>query len=591
MQNETDKIKSDSATAVLRFNRDFYNLNRRMTYIGTGSSGGKAQGLIRIHDLLVDQFNDKTSPLIEVNIPIFTVIRTDVFDAFMKKNNLYDIAFSGASDERIAHAFQNSELPFDILGDLRALISQVHHPLAIRSSSRLEDAANEPFAGIYATKMTPNNQPDTDTRFRKLVEAIKFVYASSYFQATKSYLKATAYKIEEEKMAVIVQEVVGRHHGERYYPDVSGVVRSYNFYPIGKAKPEDGVVNLALGLGKTIVDEGISWSYALPFPKVSPPFGSVAAMLKTTQKFFWAINMGKPPDYNPLKETEFMIQQSLMEAEKDGTLRYTASTIDNHSGRISMGTGASGARIINFAPLFHLKEIPLNDLLKKTLKICEAAFNTPVEIEFALTFSPDKSAPHRFGFLQVRPMIFSTEVVVITDQDMAADNILVRTEHALGNGIIKSISDIVFVKPESFEARVTRQIALEIERMNRNLLTEKRPYLLIGFGRWGSSDSWLGIPVNWGQISGARVIIEAVMDKMNVELSQGSHFFHNLNSFQVSYFSVPFVDRNLIDWEWLNKQKVTEESTFVRRVTLPSPLQIKVDGRQRRGIIFKTAGK
>jgi len=561
-----------------------------MSFIGTGSFGGKAQGLIKIYDLLHRELKDGKSTSFDVNVPVFIVIGTDVFEAFMQKNRLHELALSEESDQRIAHAFQKSDLPFEILGDLRAIVSQVHQPLAIRSSSMLEDATFEPFAGIYATKMTPNNQHDPDMRFRKLVEAVKFVYASTYFNSAKSYMMATDHSVKDEKMAVIIQEVVGRQYGSRFYPEVSGVARSYNFYPLGRARPRDGVVNLALGLGKTIVDGGLSWIYAPPYPRVGPPFSSVSEMLKRTQNTFWAVNMGKPPNYDPLKETEFLLQENLAEAEKDGTLRYTASTIDGHSGRLSIGTGASGARILNFSPILNLKDIPLNDQIRALLQMCEESLNSPVEIEFAVTLSANPDGPHRLGFLQVRPMVVSHEEVEISDLEWQADNLLLQSEQAMGNGTIRTITDIIYVKPEVFEARATRQIGSEIEKLNKKLLAEKRPYLLIGFGRWGSSDPWLGIPVNWAQISGAKVIVETALEHMNVEQSQGSHFFHNMSSFQVSYLSVPFSAKDKIDWEWLRKQPVKEESTYTCQVSFSTPLLIKVDGRQGRGVIFKSAG-
>jgi len=590
MQTDSDKLKSGTGSRIVRFNRDFYDRKRPMSFIGTGSFGGKAQGLINIHDLLQTELkNDETGSFV-VDVPVFTVIASGVFEAFIQKNRLLDLALSSESDQRIAHAFQKSDLPFEILGDLRTIVSQVHHPLAIRSSGMLEDTAHEPFAGVYATKMTPNNQHDPDTRFRKLVEAVKYVYASTYFNSAKTYRMATGHTIEDEKMAVIIQEVVGCQHDCRFYPEVSGVARSYNFYPLGRSRPRDGVVNLALGLGKTIVDGGLSWIYAPPYPRVGPPFAAVSEMLKRTQNTFWAVNMGKSPDYDPLKETEFLLQGSLSEAEQDGTLRYTASTVDSHSGRLSIGTGATGARILNFAPLLSLKDIPFNDQIKKLLQICEKSLNSPVEIEFAVTLSANPGGPHRFGFLQVRPMVVSHEEVEISDLEWRADNLLLQSEQSLGNGTIRTITDIVYVKPEAFEARVTRQIGSEIERINKKLLAEKRPYLLIGFGRWGSSDPWLGIPVNWAQISGAKVIVETALEHMNVEQSQGSHFFHNMTSFQVSYLAVPFAAKNNIDWEWLRKQPVKDETTYTCHVTFSTPLLIKVDGRQGRGVIFKSAG-
>ncbi len=570
---------------ISQFDRKFLDSENRISCIGSGSLGGKAQGLAFSNDLLSTKFNAAEFPEFDVNVPRLTVILTDVFDSFMKRNKLYDTALSDAEDDRIAHAFHKADLPFEILGDLRSLVNEMHRPLAVRSSSRLEDAMYEPFAGIYATKMTPNNQHDPDSRFRKLVEAVKFVYASTFFKSAKDYMSATKHNIKDEKMAVIIQEVAGTRYDSRFYPELSGVARSFNFYPMGRAKPEDGVVNLALGLGKTIVDGGISWTYSPMYPKIGPPFASAGDMLKQTQSNFWAVNMGKPPAYNPAAETEYMTHNNITDADRDKSLKYTASTMDRNSGRVVMGTGPQGPRILTFAPLLQLNDIPLNKLLKKLLELCEQELDAPVEIEFAVTFHKDK--PHRFGFLQVRPMVVSNKKVDISDDELFGENILASSASVLGNGIDNSIKNIVYVKPDTFEAKHTPKIVFDLERINKKLVKENRPYLLMGFGRWGSSDPWLGIPVNWGQISGAKAIVEATLENMNVDLSQGSHFFHNLTSFGVCYFSVPFTGDYKIDWDWLYSRKYSEESEFVRYLELDNPLQIKVDGHSGRGLIAK----
>lgn len=573
-----------SFAKLARFNRNFFGSTERFTYIGTGELGGKAQGLRFIREVLDNEFDAVAFPGIEVDIPTLTVLRTDVFDAFMARNDLDEVAHSGASDERIAHAFQKADLPVEIVGDLRALIAKVHSPLAIRSSSLLEDAMHEPFAGIYETKMIPNNQHDADVRFRRLTEAIKFVYASAFFKAAKSYRRATGHEDGSEKMAVIIQEVVGRRHDERFYPEISGVARSYNFYPSGPALPEEGVVNLALGLGKTIVDGGLCWSYSPAHPRANPPFGSVNEWLKHTQTRFWAVNMGKPPAYDPIKETEYLLQADLADAERDRVLRHIASTYDPASGRISLGIGMNGPRILTFAPLLILEDIPFNNLVKHILRLCEEAVGAAVEIEFAVTFEPT-----RFGMLQVRPMVVSETTVRVTTDELTGDKVLLASQRVLGNGLLEHLRDVVFVKPESFEAKYTQQIAQELEVMNRNLMAAGRQYVLIGFGRWGSSDPWLGIGVNWSQVSGAKIIVEATLPNMDVELSQGSHFFHNLSSFQVSYFSVRHSGDFQIDYPWLAQQETVSESQFVRHVNLPEPLLAKIDGRSGRGVILKSA--
>jgi len=570
-----DRTNSDSSSSI--------------TLIGTGSLGGKAKGLVDMNDILESQFNREEFQQFEVSIPPLTILRSDVFDSFMDRNNLYEIAYSERTDERIAHAFQNADLPFEVLGDLRRICNKSRTPFAVRSSSKLEDAMYEPFAGIYATKMTPNNQHDEDSRFRKLIESIKFVYASTYFKASKDYMLATDHHIEDEKMSVIIQDVVGSRNSDRFYPELSGVARSYNFYPVGRAKPEDGVVNFALGLGKTIVDGGVSWAYSPSFPKITPPFGSISEMLKQTQLEYWVINMGKLPAYNPIKETEYMLKEHLTSAEKDGSLKYLASTVDRDSGQLRIGIGADGPRVLTFAPLLTMNDIPINGLIKKLLKICEETLKAPVEIEFAVTFSNTKvqNVKHKFGFLQVRPMVVSNEEVLIAEDELYEKNILAASENSLGNGTLSNLSDIVFVKPEVFEAKYTQRISEELKSINKKLIDQKTHYLLIGFGRWGSSDPWLGIPVDWSNISGAKVIVEATLENMNVELSQGSHFFHNLTSFNVPYFSIPFSGKYSIDWDWLSEQELISETDFVKHVKLSAPLLIKVDGKTGRGLIIK----
>lgn len=579
-----DKIENSS---IGEFERKFFTSEEDFTFIGHGSIGGKAKGLARIKSIINTKLSQDSFPGITISIPRLTVLTTSVFDEFMSHNKLFEVAYSDANDNVIANEFQKASLPTSMIGDLRALINEVTTPLAIRSSSLLEDAMYEPFAGIYETKMIPNNQLDSDSRFRKLTEAIKFVYSSTFFKQAKDYIKATNNKIENEKMAVIIQEVVGNRYGDKYYPIISGVGRSFNFYPMGNAKPEEGVVNLALGLGKTIVDGGTSWTFSPAHPKAKPPFGSINVMLDETQRTFWSVNMGKPPAYDPTKETEYLNESEISSAEEDGTMRFIASTYDSGSDRIIPGTSVRGPRVINFTPIIDLNLFPLNKLVKKILQICEEASGAAVEIEFAVTFDRENILPARFGFLQVRPMVVSTEQVEITQEDLTESKVLLSSGRVLGNGIVKDITDIVFVKPVSFDPKHTSEIAKELEEINDGLQKSNTKYLLIGFGRWGSSDPWLGIPVNWGQISKARVIVESMLPNMNVELSQGSHFFHNITGFQVLYFSLKEIKNENIDWKWLDSQITVNEKKFIKHVKLQNSLLIKADGRRGIGVVLR----
>src|ERR1039457_122443 len=418
-------------SALPRFDRRLFDGTEPATRMGDGPVGGKAAGLIRIRDTLASAFPG-ASPDFEVSIPTMSVATTEHFDRFVEENRLEEVAFSGEPDEVIARAFQGGDLPADMVGDLRALSDGIHAPLAVRSSSLLEDALERPFAGVYATKMIPNNQPEPDARFRKLAEAVKLVFASTFFRGAQAYRATVEAGPGEEKMAVLLQEVVGRRHGDRYYPDISGVARSYGFYRFGSARPEDGVVLLALGLGKTIVDGGVSWTYSPAHPRASAPFTSTADLLKSTQTEFWAVNMGKPPAYDPVRETAYLVSGSLRDAEEDGTLRFMASTWDATSDRLMPGAYVAGSRVLNFAPLLVHVQYALNDLVKSRLSHCGKAAGGPVEIEFAVTIDPQRSPPLRLGLLQVRSMAVSTELVDVTEEGRPGWGVVLSSAPLMG---------------------------------------------------------------------------------------------------------------------------------------------------------------
>jgi len=567
------------------FNRRFFDPGTRWTWIGSGEIGGKAAGLVSADEVLANSFAVERFTGITVSIPTFTVIRTDVFDAFLERNSLTTLAWSDTPDDVIAQEFQKAALPTEIVGDLRSLIAEVHTPLAVRSSSLLEDSLHQPFAGIYTTKMLPNNQPGVDQRFRKLMEAVKLVYASVFFKAAKSYIRAANRSVKDEKMAVVIQEVVGHRAGDNFYPHVSGVARSFNYYPVGNAGRDEGVVDLALGLGKTIVDGGLCWTYSPSHPANPPPFASAEAYLDFTQSEFWAVNMGKPPAYDPIHETEYLSRLTISDAESEKALAMIASTFDPESGRIVPGTSRAGPRVLTFSGLLQSDEVPFNDVICALLNAFSASMEGAVEIEFAMTLQP-----HRIGFLQVRPMAVGDDSVKLVNGDLEQSGVVISSDRVMGNGVQDTIRDIIYVKPEKFDAASTPKIAEELESFNRLLLEKDRPYVLIGFGRWGSSDPWLGIPVNWGQVCGARIIVEAMLPTMNVELSQGSHFFHNLIGFHVGYFSIPYGGSARIDWSWLSRQQSHGESQFLRHVVTRAPLEIRMDGRSGRGIISTSGG-
>ena len=575
--------KSSFRSRLIDFNRNFLDPTTPLSCLGTGEIGGKAEGLVSIRDILNSGLPREKFTSIKIEIPSMVIVCTDVFDAFMEGNNLYDIASSGLSDARIAHAFQKADLPFEILGDLRSIVEDVRTPLAIRSSSMLEDTMKAPFAGIYATKMIPNNEYDPDARFRHLVEAIKFIYASTFTRSAKDYRTTIGHNDRDEKMAVVIQQLVGKRYHNRFYPELSGVARSYNYYPMKPAKPDDGVVSLALGLGKTVVEGGVCWQYSPAYPSHEPPFGSVENLLDGTQTEFWAVNMGEPLAYDPTSETEYLLQDDILAAENDGSLDYLVSTYNAISARLSIGMSFKGPRALTFAPLLALEKVPFNELIKALLSICEQTFHTPVELEFAMTFDP-----HHFGLVQVRGMAIPTDIVHVSEQELDGEMVFIASENVLGNGNLDQVSDVIYTRPQNFELKYSKSIVPELERMNSQLLSRGIPYLLIVFGRLGTTDPWLGIPVQWGQICGAKVIVETTRENVRVELSQGSHYFHNMINLGVKYFSVPFTSPRQIDWAWLEAQEVIEETNFVRHVRLPAPLEIRVDGRRGRGVINKT---
>ncbi len=574
-----------SPPVLPRFDRTFFGARERLTRIGSGPSGGKAGGLLLLRDNLPPPVVGSVHPL-EISIPTLTVVTADHFESFLEENRLWETALSGADDE-IAFAFQRGQVSDELAGDLHALIRQVHTPLAVRSSSLLEDSLGRPFAGVYATKMTPNNQFDPDTRFTKLVEAIKLVWASTFFRSARDYLATTSASPRDERMAVIVQEVVGLRRGTRFYPDVSGVARSVSFYRFGMARPEEGVVHLALGLGRTIVEGGATWSYSPAHPRAAPPYGSLRQLLEETQTTFWAVNMGPPPPRDPVRETEYLVREGLPEAEADGALRYSASTVDPASDRIVPGTGRSGPRLLDFAPLLGLEEYPLNAAIRALLKSCETVVGGPVEIEFAATFHPTVDPPGRLALLQVRPMAVVAEVVDLSAGPREGLVPLVSSENALGNGVVEGVADVVYLCPDRFEGSDFREAAREVAAVNRALLLARRPYVLVGLGRWGSADPWLGAPVAWGDVAGARVLVEVSLPHRRIELSQGSHFFHNLASFRVPYLSIPPEGPGGIDWTFLEGHPAERETPLLRHVRLAWPMRVEVDGRCGRGIIFR----
>lgn len=576
-------VNADIAPEVPAFDRDAVVGDPRFTRIGQGAIGGKGAGLWLIRDRILPRLSGREFPGFEIDVPRLTVVAADLFDTFVERGRLMPPEESD-DDDRVALAFQRTELPAEWAGDLRALASGRRGPLAIRSSSVLEDRLRHPLAGVYLTKMLPNDTPDEDARFRALTQAVKLVWASTWFHAARD--ARAARRAGDDSMAVLVQDIVGQQAGDRFYPCVSGVARSRNYYPTGGDRPDDGVVHLALGLGKTIVDGGRTWSYCPARPASPPPFNDVGDLLDNTQTRFWAVRMGPPPVPDPIRETEYMVEENLARAEEDGALALVASTYDAASDRLTAGLGARGPRAVTFAPLLQSRLLAFNDVVVAVLEAASDEVGGDVEIEFAVRLDRRSVLPAEFSVLQVRPMAAPDADVTVDEQLLGDARAVVATHLSLGNGVRDDVRDVVWIPPERFDPATTREVVRDLERINRVLLAEERPYLLIGFGRWGTSDERAGIPVAWGQISGATVIVEATLPNVSPDLSQGSHFFHNVLGFGVLYLSLRWNGPDRIDWRWLAAQPVVEDTGRVVHSRIDRPLEIRVDGTRRRGVVL-----
>ena len=554
--------------------------------IGSGSLGGKARGLAFVRHLLRTRRIAKQFPGVRISVPPAVVIATDTFDQFLAENNLSDFALHCDDDNEIQQRFLDAPLPIPLQQNLKAFLEEVHYPIAVRSSSLLEDSQYQPFTGVYETFMLGNRYADLQTRLDELSEAIKRIYASTYSQHAKAYVRATPYRLEEEKMAVILQQVVGSLHGPRFYPDFSGVVRSHNFYPVAPMTYADGIAAVALGLGHTVVDGGKCINFCPRYPRNLLQFSSVEDILGNTQTEFCALELdGVQHDEGQghLREMRF----GLDVAEGDGTLHAVGSTYsaDNHA--VYDGLSRPGARLVTFAPMLKHGIFPLARILEVLVRAGEDALGNPVEIEFAVTLASGEE-PADFGFLQIRPLTLARDHQDLKIGDVDPAQLVCRSSKVLGNGRIESLHDIVAVDSLRFERSRSREVAEAVAHFNATLSAENRPYLLIGVGRWGSNDPWLGIPVEWDEISGARAIVEAGFQDFRVTPSQGSHFFQNLTAFQVGYFTVnPDAGEGSIDWRWLAEQPAVEEQGCVRHLRFEQPLRVVMNSRTSQGVIFK----
>jgi len=557
--------------------------------IGNGSLGGKARGLAFMRHLLHRHRLPAQFSSIRIAVPPAVVLATDVFDRFLSDNNLADFALNCTDDQEIEQRFLEASLPAQVRDSLLEFLGGIRYPLAVRSSSLLEDSQYQPFTGVYETFMLANDESDLSVRLERLMEAIKRVYASTFSQHAKAYVRATPYRLEEEKMAVILQQVVGTRHGERFYPDFSGVVRSHNFYPVPPMKYEDGVAAVAFGLGRAVVDGGKCLMFCPRYPRNILQFSSVEDILTNSQSEFWALAMNHKESHDPepaaaLREARF----GLNAAETDGTLYSVCSTYsaDNHV--VYDGVSRPGSRVVTFAPILKYDLFPLAPLLDQLMFIGEDAFGRPVEIEFAVRLPQQPGEPADFGFLQIRPLVLSREGEALLIDDVDRASIVCQSCQVLGNGRISDLCDVIVVDFHRFERARSTDVARGVAQFNAKLNAEGRPYLLIGVGRWGSTEPWLGIPVAWDEISGARVIVEAGFRDFRVTPSQGSHFFQNLSAFQVGYFTVnPDAGEGFIDWEWLGTSLAVQEEGCVRHLRFAAPLTIVMNGKTSEGLILK----
>lgn len=571
---------------IAKFDRTTYNKYLIFARIGDGSLGGKARGLAFINTILNKYKLFEKYPGVVVTIPRTVVLSTEIFDEFMENNSLYEIALSDISDDEILRRFLDCPLPERVIPDLQTFIRVVANPIAVRSSSKLEDSYYQPFAGIYSTYMIPRVADDRRV-FLLLCQAIKSVYASVFYRNSKAYISATSNVIDEEKMGIVLQEVCGNQHGDLFYPTISGVARSINFYPIGQERPEHGIASIAYGLGKLIVDGGMALRFSPRYPKKVLQLSTPQMAMKETQKIYYGLDLS-PETFVPSVDDGVNLRKMDIADAPPSSIGLVASTYEYENGSIRDGLFGSGPRVLTFSNILKHNTFPLAGILSDLLEIGQKEMNNSIEIEFAVNMELGKEHPMVFNFLQIRPIVESEQLEEFTWENVDVSKALIYSESALGHGRIDNIRDIVYLKPEAFNPAKSNAIAIEMEVLNQRYGKLKRNYILIGPGRWGSSDPWLGIPVKWPQISEARVIVEAGLKDFRVDPSQGTHFFQNLTSFGVGYLTInPFLGDGILDYASLDKMKAVYESKFIRCVRFGKPLHIVIDGKNSRGVVIR----
>lgn len=587
----SDFRRSRQQGVISDFNRETFAVESKFARIGGGSLGGKARGLGFVNRLLSNfdiskEFKKKD---VEVIVPPSLVIGTDVFDQFMEDNNLRDYALHSEDDLELTRRFLNAPyFPQEIVNELLNFLQIINEPIAVRSSSLLEDSQGQPFAGVYDTYMLPNNHEDIHIRLLRLITTIKRIYASTFYQKSKDYIKVTTYRLEEEKMAVILQKLVGAKRDGKYYPEFSGVAKSFNFYPAAPLKPNDGIVSVALGLGKTIVEGGNTVRFCPKYPHHMLQYATIEDTLKYSQQEFYALNMGEFDVKADMLEDELIEKYPISAADEEGALSYVGSTYSHENETIYDGTSRPGARLFTLAPVLKYRVFPLPEIIEKLLELGSWGMGSPVEIEFAVNMAVKRGEPKQFGLLQMRPLVINNELEELDLGNYTQEQLVCSSENVLGNGIVRDIHDIIYVDIETYDRSKSRDVAKEISQLNSDIIKEDRRYLLVGVGRWGTLDPWLGIPVTWEHISGAKAIIEANFKDFNVTPSQGSHFFQNLTSFKVGYFTVnDHTGDGFIDWNWLRGLQVKNKKRYATHVQLDDPVTIKINGQENKGVIIK----
>jgi hypothetical protein len=578
------RMKNSGVVAI--YQKERFDEYSNFARIGNGSLGGKGRGLAFI-GAMVKRSPELYRDNFAVTIPKTVVICSDIFDEFMESNELYPLALSESDDDTILKYFLHASLPSALIEDLMAFFDVVKGPIAVRSSSLLEDSHYQPFAGIYSTYMVPKN-PDKYEMLHTVSDAIKAVYASVFYKDSKAYMTATSNLIDQEKMSIVLQEVVGSQYNSHFYPTMSGVARSLNFYPIGNEKAEDGIVNLALGLGKYIVDGGVTLRFSPRHPHNILQMSTMEFALRETQTRFYALDLKNMADQFSIDDSFNLLRLSVKDADADGSLKYIVSTYDPYDQIIRDGYYPGGRKIVSFINILQHDVFPLAETLDMALHIGQTEMGRPVEIEFAVNIDPNNSQKATFYLLQIRPIVDNKEVMEEDLAEVRPEDTIISSASVLGHGIISNVYDIIYVKTEAFNSANNQLIAYEIEKINKAFTGQKTGYILVGPGRWGSSDHWLGIPVKWPHISNARVIVESGLENYRIDPSQGTHFFQNLTSFGVGYFTInPFKEDGWYDRGFLNAQPAVQETNYLRHVRFDTPVVVKMDGKKSLGVILK----